>query len=356
MKLLKKLSLQTQIIYLNILLLLSSLLLYFLYLNLIDDTVFYQNHQQLANIIYWIAMIIIISFIIAFTIEKITFPVKEFIGYAKEFEAINFKEVEKEMTNSDFIKLSHAFNELQTQLFRTIDELKNKNAEIQQDLIYKRNLVTAISHDIKTPLTIIEATIHGIKDQIFSPDEIPNELDNVLLQIEKTITMLQDTINIYKIETELSDKSLYTKFHLIELINEVASDFKKLIEKYQHKLSLNLQTDVIISGNKTQIKKALSNLLLNAIVYSPVNSIISINLMNNDKQKILEIINTGTTLPEDEIVHIFKPFYRIDKSRTSGEDHGNGLGLYLTSEILKKHNYKINVTNLDNAVKFYITF
>ena len=356
MKFIKKLSLQTQLILLNILLLLSSLIIYFAYLNLIENTSFYQNHQQLSNIIYWIITILIISFVIAFVVEKLTFPAKEFVGYAKEFEQINFKEVEKEMTNSDFIKLSNAFNDLQVKLFATIDELKKKNNEIQQDLIYKRNLVSSISHDIKTPLTIIEATIHGIKDGIFSKDEISIELDNVIEEIQKTKKMLQDTINIYKIDADLADKSLYSNFNLTELINEVTTDFKKLIEKYQHKLSLNIQTDVKIYANKVQFKKALSNLLLNAIVYSPVYSTIYINILNNEKQKTLEIINTGVTIPNEDIIHIFKPFYRIDKSRTSGEDYGNGLGLYITSEILKKHNLKINVINIENAVKFYINF
>jgi two-component system sensor histidine kinase VanS len=308
-------------------------------------------------------MIILIAILDSTIIEKITFPAKEFIGYAKEFEQINFKEIENEMTNLDFIKLAHAFNELQNKLFETINETQKKNNEIillnekmKQDFIYKRNLVSSISHDIKTPLTIIEATIHGIKDQIFTQEEIPNELENVLKEIDKTKKMLQDTINIYKIDADLADKSLYSDFNLIELVNEVTADFKKLIEKYQHKLSLNIQTDVKIHANKVQFKKALSNLLLNAIVYSPVDSTIYINILNIGKQKTLEIINTGVTIPNDDIIHIFKPFYRIDKSRTSGEDYGNGLGLYITSEILKKHNLEINVTNLENAVKFYINF
>ena len=72
-------------------------------------------------------MIILTALINTVIIDKITFPLKEFIGYAKEFDRINFKEVSNEMSNSDFIKLSNAFNELQQKLFETINETNKKN-------------------------------------------------------------------------------------------------------------------------------------------------------------------------------------------------------------------------------------
>lgn len=362
-KLLKKLSLHTQIIIANTFLLLTSLILYFIYLKLINNTNFYLKYHHASNIIYWVIMIMIIALLDATLIEKITFPAKEFIGYAKEFEKINFKEVENEMTNLDFIKLANAFNELQHKLFETINETQKKNNEIillnekmKQDFIYKRNLVSSISHDIKTPLTIIEATIHAIKDQIFSPEEIPGEIENILLEIDKTKKMLQDTINIYKIEEDLSNTNEFKEFQLIDVITTITDDFKTLFEKYQQTLTLNLKNDITINGDINQFKKAISNLILNAIVHSPKGNKININIISNKNSKVLEIINTGTNINEDEINNIFKPFYQTDKSRTKNDDFGNGLGLYISQEILKKHNLKLNVINLDNAVKFYVEF
>lgn len=308
-------------------------------------------------------MIVLIALLDSIIIEKITFPAKEFIGYAKEFEQINFKEVECEMTNLDFIKLANAFNELQHKLFETINETQKKNNEIillnekmKQDFVYKRNLVSSISHDIKTPLTIIEATIHGIRDQIFKEEEIPNEIENILKEIDKTKKMLQDTINIYKIEADLSNINEFKNFQLIDVITTITDDFKTLFEKYQQKLSLNLQTDITIKGDINQFKKAISNVILNAIVHSPKDNNIFINTISNNKHKVLEIINTGVNINEDDINNIFKPFYQTDKSRTKNDDFGNGLGLYISQEILKKHNLKLNVINMENAVKFYIEF
>jgi two-component system sensor histidine kinase VanS len=295
-------------------------------------------------------------------IEKITFPAKEFIGYAKEFEEINFKQISTEMTNSDFVKLANAFDDLQTKLNETIIKLKQKNNEIltlndnlKNELIHKRNLVAAISHDIKTPLTIIAATVSAIQDGIFTPEETQVELENILNEIETTKKMLQDTINIYQIESEINQEK-FEEFNLIEVINNVTDDLSKLITKYKHTLHLNLTSDIKMNADKEKITMAIKNLVLNAIIHSPENNNIHINIISNKKHSILEIINTGVSIKEEDLKNLFKPFYRADKSRTKKDDFGNGLGLYLTKEILKKHNLDINVENIEDGVKFYIIF
>lgn len=298
----------------------------------------------------------------ALLIEKLTFPAKEFIGYAKEFEQIDFKQVSSEMTNSDFIKLANAFNDLQAKLNETIEKLKLKNSEIinlnenlKNELIHKRDLVAAISHDIKTPLTIIAATISAIQDGIFTPEETQVELENILNEVETTKRMLQDTINIYQIESEISEEK-FEEFQLIEVINTVAEDLSKLITKYKHSLHLNLSADVKINADKEKFTMAIKNLVLNAIVHSPESNNIFINIISNKIHSVLEIINTGINISDEDLKNIFKPFYRADKSRTKHDDFGNGLGLYITKEILAKHNLEINVENIENGVKFYIIF
>lgn len=362
MKLIRKFSLHTQIIFINSILLLLSLFLYFAYISILDATEIYINNPTLFNILFWSVIIIILMIVSAIIIEKITLPVKEFIGYAKEFNDINFNVVSNEMTNSDFIKLSNAFNELQTTLNQTILKIEQKNKEIlllnddlKNELNYKRDLVAAISHDIKTPLTIIAATVSAIQDGIFSPEETQIELENILNEIDKTKKMLQDTINIYQLESEVN-KDSFVDFQIIDIVNSVTNDLSKLITKYKHSLHLNLPTDIRVYGDKDKITTAIKNLVLNAIIHSPENNEIHINIVSNKIHSVLEIINTGVNIDDEDLKNIFKPFYRTDKSRTKKEDFGNGLGLYITQEILKKHNLELNVLNIENGVKFYIIF
>ena len=361
-KLIRKFSLHTQIIFVNSVLLFLALILYFGYISIIGNTSFYLSNPTLFNILYWLVIIIILMFVSALLIEKITLPAKEFIGYAKEFNDINFNIVSDEMMNSDFIKLANAFNELQLTLNKTIQELEKKNKEIltlnndlKNELVYKRNLVASISHDIKTPLTIIAATISAIQDGIFSPEETQVELENVLKEIDTTKRMLQDAINIYQLESEINE-SEFTEIKMIDIINNVTSDLSKLITKYKHTLHLNLEHDIKLYGDKKKMTIAIRNIVLNAIIHSPENNEIYINVVSNKIHSVLEIINTGVEISDDDIKNIFKPFYRVDKSRTKKDDFGNGLGLYITKEILKKHNLEIDVLNVENGVKFYIIF
>ena len=361
-KITKKFSLQTQIIFANTILLLISLILYFIYLSLISNTEVYLSNPTLFNILYWVVIMIVLMILSSLIIDKITLPAKEFIGYAKEFSQINFKEIEKEMTNSDFVKLAKAFDELQDELNHTIIKLTEKNNEIttlntnlRNELLQKRNLVSAISHDIKTPLTVIAATISAIIDGIIPKENMQAELENILNEIDKTKKMLQDAINIYQIESEILENN-FKEVSLIEIVNDAASDLSKLIAKHKHTISLNLASDIKFMADKDKISTAIKNLILNAIIHSPEASNIYINIINNKVNSVLEVINTGVTLSEVDLKNIFKPFYRVDKSRTKNDDFGNGLGLSITQQILAKHNLDINVENIDNGVKFYIIF
>ena len=361
-RLIKKLSLSQQCVITSTLIFVFILLLYFLYLAIIFNTPFFTNYQSLAHILYWIFALPLGIFLNVLLLGKIIEPIAYFIDYCHKFRELNFKEIEEKLPNSDFKRLCIAFEELQSSLNNTIDELRKKNSEItllnekqKKDLIMKRNLVSSISHDIKTPLTIIHTTISAIRDGIFTPEEIPNELENILNEVEKTNAMLKDTINIYHMENESYQMNI-SEISLITLINEITISLAKLFEKHHQTLKLNLPSDVIIEADEKQMTRALNNLIVNAITHSPENNTVEINLISNVRNDILEIVNTGTNIDENDINHVFEAFYRGDKSRTKTDDYGNGLGLYSAKEIIKRHNFELGVINLDNAVKFYIVF
>lgn len=361
-KLIRKFSLHTQIIFVNTLLLSLALVIYFIYLEVIDNSEIYIESPTAFSLLYWSLVIFILIVISSFLIDKLVLPAKEFIGYAKDFQNVDFGALADIMTNSDFIKLANAFHELQKTLDDTIDKIEQKNKEIltlnedlKSELVYKRNLVASISHDIKTPLTVIAATISAIQDGIFTPEETQVELENVLNEIDITKKMLQDTINVYQLESEISENN-FEEFQLFDIINHITDDLSKLVAKYKHTLHLNLSSDVKLFADKEKITTAIKNLVLNAIIHSPENNNIYINAISEDNNTRLEIINTGTNISDEDLKNIFKPFYRADKSRTKRDDFGNGLGLYITKEILNKHNLNIFVENIENGVKFYIEF
>ena len=155
---------------------------------------------------------------------------------------------------------------------------------------------------------------------------------------------------------EPSDKPIVTAAY-------VAKDANGNLYEHKHDVADETNPEIyeIVDGetvlkenkvDKDKLVMAIKNLVINAIVHSPENSKIYINLEN----KTLEIINTGINIPREDMENIFKPFYRIDKSRTKNDDFGNGLGLYITNEIITKHDFFLGVENVENGVKFYIIF
>ena len=124
------------------------------------------------------------------------------------------------------------------------------------------------------------------------------------------------------------------------------------IEEKKLKLSFHLSEDMFILGDAGLLKKAFTNIIKNAITYSPEGENIIIEGHNN----ILKVINTGVTIEEKEIEKLFKAFYRVDKSRNR-KTGGTGLGLYIVKSIFDKHgNIKYHIKSNENSVEFTIEF
>lgn len=278
----------------------------------------------------------------------------------KELENMNFEVNPNFDSNKDFRIMAESLQSLKDNYHIMISELNDQNHEIKRysesqkkEFQYKKGLVSTISHEIKTPLTIVHATISGIRDGIFPEEEIAQELENVLAEIEMTTSMLQEIIGVYHIESDEYQLEL-ENVSLNALVSETIEDFKKLIDKYEQNLKMNIQIPITIRVDRKQFKRVLNNILMNAIIYSPKGETISIHLFQSSQNIALEIINTGVEVLDTDMKRLFDPFYRVDQSRTKSDDHGNGLGLYVVKEILKKHEFEFGIENLQNAVKFYI--
>ena len=108
---------------------------------------------------------------------------------------------------------------------------------------------------------------------------------------------------------------------------------------------------VVISGNKMLMDKVFSNLIGNAVKYSPQGANIHIAAFTEQGQTAFSVENTGTHIPEDSIPRLFDAFYRVDQSR-SRKTGGSGLGLYIVQEILRQHKSECAVCNTPSGVKF----
>lgn len=217
----------------------------------------------------------------------------------------------------------------------------------------RKEFIATISHELKTPITIISGQLEGMIYNIGKYKDRDTYLQKSYDSTQELKTLVEEMIQVSKFEI-LEKKSESKEFDLNSLINKLIKRQMYLIEEKELKLDVKYQGEIFINADEERIAKAINNLINNAIKYSPENAELLIRLYKKENA-ILEIENTGITIDEKHKDKLFKPFYRVEKSRNR-KTGGSGLGLYIVSQILREHGFKYNIKNGKNSVIFIIEF
>ncbi|RDY23518.1 two-component sensor histidine kinase [Romboutsia maritimum] len=226
----------------------------------------------------------------------------------------------------------------------------------------RKDFVATISHELKTPITIISGQLEGM---IYNVGKYKDR-DIYLKKCYDSTQELKDLVNemIEISKSEILERSLtLTTIEISTLLNKLVKRQLFLIEEKNISTILEIQDNLEIKGDKEKITKAINNIINNGIKYSPQGQSLIIRLYKkNSKSKrttsnkiYLEVENTGVTIEEQYLSEIFNPFFRIEKSR-SRKTGGSGLGLYIVGQILKSHGFEYNIKNKSNCVVFSVIF
>lgn len=217
----------------------------------------------------------------------------------------------------------------------------------------RKEFIATISHELKTPITIISGQLEGMIYNVGKFKDRDAYLQKSYESTQELKTLVEEMIQVSKYEI-LEKQSETKEIDLTKLINKLVQRQTYLIEEKEMKININTDEPFIIKADEERIGKAINNIINNGIKYSPNQANININLYDKDK-RILEIENKGITIEEKYREKIFKPFFRVEKSRNR-KTGGSGLGLYIVSQILKEHNFKYNIKNTKDSVVFTIEF
>ncbi len=221
-------------------------------------------------------------------------------------------------------------------VFHDITELK-KTERIRKDF------VANVSHELRTPLTSIKGFVEALKDgAINDPEKSARFLAIISQHTDRMNKIISDLLHLSQIES--SDFELKIEPFLIkELFEEVLYALKPIADQKSQmvKLTLNSENQKVL-GDRYRITQALTNLVDNAIKYTPLNG--NIKIEGRDRGDFIEIavIDNGIGIPEKDLPRIFERFYRVDKDR-SRESGGTGLGLSIVKHIIEAHGGKVNV-------------
>ena len=226
-------------------------------------------------------------------------------------------------------------------------------ARLEDSFISQRRFIQDISHELKTPLTIIKGELEVALKRARSAQEYASILQSNLEETDKIARIVENLLTLAKFDNkEVSLK--ISKTALLPLINGLAEDLSALAAKKQVTVAVSIPDDLPeIDADKDQLRRALLNILDNAIKYTGAGGHITMEADRERGGVTARVSDTGSGIPEADMPHIFKRFYRADASRASA---GFGLGLAITKAIVDAHGAQISVKSSPGEGSVFTVF
>lgn len=209
--------------------------------------------------------------------------------------------------------------------------------------------VANISHDLKTPITIIRANADLIENEVKNKKSIKY----IKQETEKLNHLVNEMLTLTRIDNTIS-KENFKNFNFGDSLFDVVLPFESIAYEKGIKFNINIDESTNYFGNETNIQKLAEILIDNAMSYTAKGGIVDVDAYESSKAVTLSVTNTGEPISDEKKEEIFDRFYRESKSRESTGNH-YGLGLSIASTIVKKHNGKITVESKNGKNTFTVT-
>ena len=278
-----------------------------------------------------IIVVLIIAFLIAYTISrKISTPIENITKLSKKMSQGNYDLVFNSDTDIEEI------NALEKTLTNAAREL-SKTEEL------RRELLANVSHDLKTPLTLIKANAEMVKDLTYKDkDKREKNLNTITEEVDRLNLLVEDVLDLSKMQS-MAVKLEKEEFNINEMINTIIERFNVLCERDGYKINYN-GFDYAITADKKKMEQVIYNLINNAINYTGDDKQVFIDLIDIRKSIKVVVKDTGKGIGKEDIDYIWDKYYKVDK-KYKRVTYGTGLGLSIVKNVLLLHNFKYGVSS-----------
>lgn len=303
----------------------------------IDSTVNIIRNQLIIVTI----IVLVLSFIIAYFISNyISNPI------------VKINKAAKKMAKGEFdIKFEAGNNILE--LNELADTLNHTSEELSKTEELRRDLMANVSHDLKTPLTMIKAYAEMSRD-LHSKSKKKREEDmNIIIdEVDRLTILVNDILDLSKMQSNINELK-YEEFDLIKLIDDILQKYKILQETENYNFEFIHNRDkVIIKADYEKLRQVIYNLINNAINYTGSDNKVTVKVTVNE-EILVEVIDTGKGIKEEDLPYIWDKYYK-NKKKHRRNLVGTGLGLSIVKNILVRHQFKYGVkSELNKGSNFF---
>lgn len=309
------------------------------------------------------AAAIVASILVAFfTTRHITKPLQQLTDISKRMVDLDFNaKYESDQSNSyEVEELGNHINRLSENLERTISELKTANVELQDDIEKKiqidemrKEFLSNVSHELKTPLALIQGYAEGLQECINDDAESREFYCEVIIdEADKMNRMVKKLLTLNQLEFG-NDQVIMERFDMTELIRGVANSTRILMEQKGIRLELENSEEAWVWGDEFKVEEVITNYMSNAINHADGEKLIRVFYTRSEDKLRVSVFNTGQPIPEEDIEKIWVKFYKVDKARPR-EYGGSGIGLSIVKAIMDSFHQRCDVINHEDGVEFWM--
>lgn len=311
-------------------------------------------------LIYVGIFISIVGIILMFFISKnFTTPILKLADISKKMSQLDFSERYQVTSQDEIGELGNSINVLSVQLEDTISELKTANNELRLDNERKtqidemrKEFLSNVSHELKTPIALIQGYAEGLIDNVNDDPESRDFYCEVIVdEAQKMNKMVKKLLTLNQIEFGNNFVQI-EHFDIVQMMTSVLNSTAIMFEQKQVTLEYPYKEPIYVWSDEYMIEEVFTNFISNALNHVEGERRIRVDVAKYKDFLRVSVFNTGKCIPEEELEKIWIKFYKVDKARTR-EYGGNGIGLSIVSAIMKSLNHEFGVHNTDSGVCFW---
>lgn len=296
---------------------------------------------------------------VGFIATKVTKPIRELAVLSKKMSRLEFDVKYTGKEKNEIGVLGQSMNEMSYALENAISELKLVNKQLEKDIAKKieidelrKEFISNVSHELKTPIAIIQGYAEGLKESVnddaesmeFYCDVIVDEASRMNKMVKKLLTLNQLEFG-YVVEE-------YERFNIVEIIDNILNQTQILVKEKEAIVDFDNSRQIFVWSDEFQVEEVITNYISNALNHLDNEKIIKISIIEMEKIVRVCVENTGQNIPEESISRIWDKFYKVDKAR-SREYGGSGVGLSIVKAIMNSLNMDCGVVNTATGVMFW---